>query len=162
MKPAARILLTAVATFAILAVSRLAIAQTVDCEAARCAVQAALDQSCSCDASTNHGRYVSCVARTLQQLWRAGAIPTRCRGRAVSCAARSTCGRDGAATCVLTRTGMCDTATGTCRIGTAAGGSCAADADCSLTRCVTLSSDQRCFDMGGVPGRGSCCAGCGP
>ncbi|MBI4514383.1 MAG: hypothetical protein HY699_01025 [Deltaproteobacteria bacterium] len=158
MRTAGLSLLPALAVAAVVALapaSRVS-AQTVDCEAARCAVQAAVAQNCPCDASTNHGLYVSCVARQVRQL----AIPTRCRGRAVSCAARSTCGRPGAATCQLTRTGLCNATTSTCRLGTSATGTCAADSDCTYSRCMTVMSDQKCLDMGGVPGRGSCCPTC--
>ena len=50
----------------------------VDCEAARCAVQEALNTDCPCDAATNHGRHVSCVAHVLKRLSKDGTIPTTC------------------------------------------------------------------------------------
>src|SRR5262245_28829330 len=38
-----------------------------DCQAARCAVRAELDERCPCDQS-NHGKYVSCIARASKKL----------------------------------------------------------------------------------------------
>src|SRR5512143_2045383 len=90
-----------------------AVAQT-DCEAARCAVQAALDTQCPCSAATNHGRHVSCVAHVVNQLSKSGTIPTNCKGKITRCAARSVCGKPGFVTCQVPQLGTCDTTTGTC------------------------------------------------
>lgn len=136
-----------------------AVAQT-DCEAARCAVQAALDTQCPCSAATNHGRHVSCVAHVVNQLSKSGTIPTNCKGKITRCAARSICGKSGFVTCQVPQLGTCDTTTGTCVENTAL--LCTTDADCVLsTRCHTKHSATACTDAGGVVGAGnSCCADC--
>ena|SRR5437867_4880832 len=70
-------------------------AERPDCEAARCAAQTAISQQCpSCAEATNHGRYVSCVAHVVKQN-----VSPGCRGKAIRCAARSTCGKPGFVTC---------------------------------------------------------------
>src|SRR5689334_5382404 len=102
----------------------------VDCEAARCAVQDAINQKCPCDAATNHGRHVSCVAHVIKQLSDAGQIPVSCKGKVQRCAARSTCGKPGTVTCTRTETGTCDTTVGTCTTGVSATGTCSSDAEC--------------------------------
>jgi hypothetical protein len=61
-----------------------------DCEAARCAAQAAIDAACPCEDATNHGRYVRCVARAAKDN-----VPEECRDEVMDCAASSTCGRNG-------------------------------------------------------------------
>jgi hypothetical protein len=45
----------------------LATAARPDCEPARCAVQAAIAQECTCETATNHGRYASCVAHVVKR-----------------------------------------------------------------------------------------------
>jgi len=75
-----------------------------DCEAARCAAQAAIDAACPCEDATNHGRYVRCVVRATKD-----SVPRECRDEVISCAARSTCGRaDGAVICLTPSSGECD------------------------------------------------------
>jgi hypothetical protein len=64
----------------------------VDCEPARCAVQAALEAECPCTAASNHGRHVSCVAHVVKRLADEGTIPVNCKGKIKRCAARSVCG----------------------------------------------------------------------
>jgi hypothetical protein len=140
-------------------------AQT-DCEAARCAVQQALNESCPCDDArfTNHGRYVSCVARTVNKLSKDGVIPTNCKGKVKRCAARSTCGKAGAVACTINEPGTCDVTAGTCTVGTLASGLtvCATDADCiASSRCSVKRSTERCDAAGGISGSGTCCASCG-
>ena len=133
----------------------------VDCEAARCAVQEALNTDCPCDAATNHGKHVSCVAHVLKRLSKDGTIPTNCKGKVQRCAARSTCGKAGFVTCVITtEIGTCDLVTGTCVEDPAL--VCAADADCVLaSKCKIKSSEERCLARGGTVGTAStCCAEC--
>lgn len=142
-------------------------AAVVDCEAARCAVQSALQQRCPCGDPqfTNHGRYVSCVARALRELVSAGAVPRECRGRIQRCVARSTCNKPaGFVTCTVpTAFGTCDSVSGTCTAGTSSSGTCTADTDCVVaTRCTIKSSADRCIAPGAVVGSGSCCASCSP
>ena len=142
-----------------------------DCHAARCAVQAAIDQNCPCDSSTNHGRYVSCVAHQVNALAKSGQIPTRCKGKIRNCLAHSTCGKPGFETCLTQEPGTCETATATCTEGTSASGSCTSDADCVVTKCHTMRAfpngvtpvpgeDKCTVKKGGTPGTGTCCASC--
>ena len=93
-----------------------------DCDAERCAIT-----ECSCADAANHGKYVSCVAR-------AADVSDECHGAVVRCAARSTCGKEGAVVCI--RPNM----------------------KCSIKR-----SADRCTNHGGtvVVGATSCCAPCG-
>jgi hypothetical protein len=141
----------------------------VDCDAVRCQVQSALDANCSCDGSSNHGRYVSCVVRTLKGM----DIPRQCRGKVVRCAAISTCSKPGFQTCVRPRFGSCDLTTGACVRGTLRDGltSCTAHTDCLAgTFCTIMRAfspretptpgGDRCTVLGGVPGMGSCCGNC--
>jgi len=132
-------------------------AASSDCEAARCAIQDALNQQCPCDAATNHGKYVSCVARLRNNLAKAGTIPINCKGAVQRCAARSTCGKPGFVTCQIP--------TDTCTSGTCAANptvTCVTDFDCG-TRCKTKSSVDRCTAAGGAVGTSStCCADCAP
>ncbi len=125
------------------------------CEAARCAVQAAIDQACPCAAATNHGRYVRCVAHARKILAANGTLPRRCKGRVVSCAARSTCGLAGAVTCEVPDS--------TCTSGTCADDpsmSCTQASDCG-TSCSVASSASACQSAGGTVGTGtSCCPNC--
>jgi len=132
-------------------------AERPDCEAERCAAQTAIDQQCpSCSEAKNHGAYVSCVARVVRQH-----VSPSCRGKAVRCAARSTCGKSGFVTCEIP-TDTCDLSAGspgTC-VGTPST-SCTSDFDCG-TRCRIKSSDVRCTAAGGRVGASStCCPACG-
>lgn len=152
-------LATILVATALLSLPVRAIAAQNDCEAARCAVQDAINQRCSCDDATNHGRYVSCVAHVVKQLSKDGTIPTNCKGKIKRCAARSTCGKPDAVTCTFTTLGTCDVATGLCV--EPADVPCATNADCVIdSRCRTKSSAERCTERGGVPGEGTCCAAC--
>jgi hypothetical protein len=131
-------------------------AQT-DCEAARCAVQTAIDQQCPCSTATNHGRHVSCVAHVVNQLAKDMTVPTNCKGKITRCAARSICGKTGFVTCQVP-TSTCDLTTGTCVDDATI--ACSTDLDCG-SRCSTKSSAQHCMDVGGTVGAGTtCCAAC--
>jgi hypothetical protein len=132
----------------------------IDCEPARCAVQAAIDAQCPCEAASNHGRHVSCVARVVRNLAKDGTVPTQCKGKITRCAARSTCGKDAFVTCQVPVVGTCDLGTGTC-VGNPSL-TCLGDADCVIgSKCRTQSSAERCLARGGTPGAGtSCCASC--
>ena len=141
-----------------------AYADKVDCEPARCAVQAAIAAQCPpCDSADNHGRYVSCVARIVKSLVEPnGPVPVNCKGKIVRCAAKSTCGKPGFVRCLFpTDTCVVDTVTG---LGTCAEDptlACVTDLDCGA-KCRTKSSSDRCTLQGGTSGgTGSCCATCG-
>lgn len=87
-------------------------AEPVDCDADRCAIQAAIDAECSCAEAKNHGRYTACVARVVNRAAREGTISKRCRNKINGCAIRSTCGkRDGVVLCDLPGDGV----SGRCR-----------------------------------------------
>ena len=145
---------------ALLAVGGQTAAAQTDCESARCAVQAAIDQECPCAAATNHGRHVSCVAHVVKRLSQQGQVPTSCKGRIKRCAARSICGKEGAVTCQKPVLGTCDLTTGTCLENGAL--LCTSDAECVVgTRCSTKRSTEQCTISGGTVGAGStCCAEC--
>jgi|SRR5262245_46729529 len=131
-----------------------------DCDAARCAVQAAIAQNCSCTASTNHGRYVSCVAHQVKTLSDSGAIPIDCKGKITRCAAKSTCGKAGFVTCTRQRLGTCNLTTGTCVENPAL--VCLTDANCVLgTTCSIKRDATHCTNAGGIVGTTStCCSTC--
>ena len=132
----------------------------IDCEPARCAVQAAIDAQCPCAAASNHGRHVSCVAHVVKKLSDDGEIPIQCRGKIKRCAARSVCGKEGFVTCQIPVTGTCDLTTLTCVENATL--LCATDADCVVaTKCKTKRSADHCLASGGTVGAGtSCCASC--
>lgn len=137
-----------------------------DCEAARCAVQDAINQQCPCTEATNHGRYVSCVAHVVKTLSRDGTIPTNCKGKVKRCAAKSTCGKPEFVTCDIPRAGACgtpctaDASAICCADATTV---CAVDADCVVSKCKIKSSAERCTAAGGTIGASStCCADCTP
>jgi hypothetical protein len=66
--------------------------------AALATARAAIEDGCDCAAATNHGAYVRCAAGVVRGL----VLPSGCDGAAISCAARSTCGRSGAVACCRT------------------------------------------------------------
>lgn len=111
------------------------------CDAARCAVQAALDQSCPCSPAANHGSYVRCVGQTLRRLAASGTIPPRCTGRILRCAAQSTCGKSGFVTCQRPASGVCKlvSSAASCQ---AAGGTLGTSSTCcaACTTSTTVSS----------------------
>jgi len=134
-----------------------------DCEPARCAAQAAIAARCpSCDGADNHGRFVSCVAHVVKDLVADGTVPTNCKGKVVSCAAKSTCGKPGFVRCLFpTDTCVIDPVTGAGTCGDNPALACITDLDCGA-KCKTKSSSDRCTQRGGiVGGTGTCCATCG-
>jgi hypothetical protein len=68
-------------------------AQPVDCQAARCTIQAEIDDECPCEEARNHGRYQACVARVVNRAAREGTIPKICRSKINGCFIRSLCGK---------------------------------------------------------------------
>ncbi len=75
--------------------------------AAVATARAAADQACTslgtgCSTAKTHGQYVSCVAHQAKAAVKAGTLPKQCKGAVVKCAARSTCGKPGFATCCRT------------------------------------------------------------
>lgn len=141
--------------------ARAADAQT-DCEPARCAVQAALDQECPCSEASNHGRHVSCVAHAVKRLSEGpnAVVPTNCKGKIKRCAARSICGKEGFVTCQIPLLGTCDVTTNTCVEDPTV--VCTAEGVCVLgTRCKTKRSAELCLARGGTVGTSpTCCSDC--
>ncbi|HLK12527.1 MAG TPA: hypothetical protein VKW76_14215 [Candidatus Binatia bacterium] len=130
-----------------------------DCEAARCAVQAAVNQNCPCSTARNHGQYVSCVAHQVNALARSGAVPTDCKGKVTRCAAKSVCGKAGFVTCEIPETGTCDPTTNTCVENPAIA---CVNGVCILGEaCHIKSSAALCTAKGGTVGTSpTCCAAC--
>ena len=137
-------------------------------------VGAALATACSCDGGPgqpwkNHGGYVSCVVRYRNDLRKAGCLDDTAKRTIAKCAARSTCGKEGAVLCcVYDTSGVCvgDPAPG----DTVAAGTCDNDATkaCDTdTDCITATGPkvsrhlENCTDKGGTPvGGGSVCSAC--
>ncbi|MCC6850456.1 MAG: hypothetical protein IT294_18355 [Deltaproteobacteria bacterium] len=110
-------------------------AAPVDCEAARCAVQATIDAECPCIGAKNHSRYTACVSRVVNRLAREGALPKKCRSKIEGCAIRSVCGkRDGTVACKLPGSAV-------------------------TSRCRPLASASLCTSRGGTVVE-SCCDSC--
>ena len=116
-------------------------------------VRAQIASTCICSSSTNHGRYVSCVAHAVRDAV-ANGLPTNCRGTVTRCAARSTCGKKtGFVTCCFASAGKCEN--GMCE---GSDTQCTMDTECpARTRCSVKSSGDHCTAQGGSPGTGSCC-----
>jgi hypothetical protein len=137
-------------------------------------VGAALATACPCDGGPgqpwkNHGGYVSCVVRYRNDLRKAGCLDDIAKRTIAKCAARSTCGKDGAVLCcVYDTSGVCvgdpvpgDTvAAGTC--DNDATKACDTDTDCITATGPRVSRHaERCTDNGGtVVGGGSVCSAC--
>lgn len=68
-------------------------AESVDCEAARCALLAEIDAECPCAEARNHGRYLTCVARVVNRSVALGNTPKACRNMINGCFIRSLCGK---------------------------------------------------------------------
>jgi hypothetical protein len=130
-------------------------------------VEATIAAACPCDASANHGKFVSCVVRQRNDLRRKGCLDAKTQRLIARCAARSTCGKDGAVLCcVYDTSGICsDTvpdgvAAGTCSNDTTK--ACDTNTDCITATGPTLSRHaDTCTAHGGTPvGTGSVCSAC--
>jgi hypothetical protein len=136
-------------------------------------VEADIAAACPCDADGNgqawfnHGKYVSCVVRYRNDLRQRGCLDAQTQRLIARCAARSTCGKEGAVLCcVYDTSGVCSDATP----NGIAEGTCSNDDSIACdtnTDCVTVSGPkvkraaERCTERGGtVVGSGSVCAGC--
>ena len=113
------------------------VAQAAKCtnDAAVLAARQAADAACgTCANADNHGDYVSCVADFAKN---DAQLPEECRGAVTSCAARSTCGKEGFVTC--------------CRVSSRGKSKC------------SIKKEGKCkAPKGGsaTPGTGSCCDAC--
>ena len=138
-------------------------------------VGVALAAACPCDADANaqgwknHGKYVSCVVHYRNGLRKAGCLDDNAKRTIAKCAARSTCGKEGAVLCcVYDTSGVCvgDPVPG----DTVAAGTCDNEATtlCDTdTACITATGPrvsrhaEGCTDNGGtVVGGGSVCSAC--
>ena len=82
-----------------------------NCEAASSAIGAFVDTACPCAGKDdgaggtitwkNHGQYVRCVAHAVRDAARSLGVKRRCGRGLVPCAARSSCGKDGAVACIV-------------------------------------------------------------
>jgi hypothetical protein len=136
--------------------------------------EATIAAACPCGADgqgqawLNHGKYVSCVVRLRNDLRRQGCLDSQTQRLIARCAARSTCGKEGAVLCCTYDTsGVCSDATPGNLV---AEGTCSNDTDIACdtnTDCVTVKGPkvkrhaESCTLRGGtVVGTGSVCAGC--
>lgn len=135
--------------------------------------EAAVAAACPCGADGNgqawgnHGKYVSCVVRFRNDLRRQGCLDAQTQRLIARCAARSTCGKEGAVLCCWYDTsGVCsDTLPngvkeGTCSNDTAI--ACDTSTDCITSRGPKVKRhEETCTLKGGtVVGTGSVCSGC--
>jgi hypothetical protein len=135
-------------------------------------VGAALAEQCPCDGAAgkawkNHGGYVSCVVHYRNALRKSGCLDDTAKRTIAKCAARSTCGKEGAALCcVYDTSGTCDdatpgdgTASGVCSNSTTV---CDTSEDCIIATGPTIvRHGDRCTDNGGtLVGGGSVCSTC--
>ena len=136
-------------------------------------VGAAIAASCPCDADgqggqwKNHGKYVSCVVRFRNGLRKMGCLDRSTQREIARCAARSTCGKEGAVLCcVYDTSGTCNdalpgdaAAAGFCTDGTTP---CDTDADCiTVGDPIVKRRPETCTDHGGtIVGGGSVCSDC--
>jgi len=123
---------------------------------------AAVAACCPCgDAQfRNHGRYVRCVAHATNALRDAGCLDTEARLSLRRCAARSTCNKpEGFVTCCIAQPVACEE--GVCAHSDPPIACVTSDECPPTTRCTLKRGEEHCFERGGVPGTGSCCAACG-
>src|SRR5262249_18805544 len=113
------------------------------------AAQADIAANCNCVGATTHGEYVSCASDHA----RTTLVNQSCRGKVVSCAARSTCGKPGFVVC--------------CRKKSDGTLKCSTKLDC--THCVApdggdacCSTETSCCGASGVSKTGACDAANSP
>lgn len=157
---------------AVLAISAPAPVRADECPAD---VGAAIAAACPCDPAAgggrawkNHGGYVSCVVRFRNDLRRRGCLDDAAKRTIARCAARSTCGKEGAVLCcVYDTSGTCDDvapgdgqATGVC--SNDLNHACDTATDCITAEGPRVSRRaDRCTARGGTPvGGGSVCSAC--
>jgi hypothetical protein len=141
-------------------------------------VAVAIAEECPCDGKVmpdssvqpwrNHGKYVSCVVRFRNALRKAGCLDDAARRTIARCAARSTCGKEGAVLCCVYEPGTCSdpvpgdmVAAGACSNDAAL--VCDVDADCTKSSGGIARDEAVCAERGGVVvGGGSVCTPCPP
>ncbi|MGH7893704.1 MAG: hypothetical protein ACREQL_03500 [Candidatus Binatia bacterium] len=132
------------------------------CEAASSGIMAFVDATCPCAGADdgnggtvpwkNHGQYVRCITHAVRDAARTAGVRRRCARGLVPCAARSSCGKNGAVACVVAATGTCTN--GACSNDAAT--ACTTDADCPTRTCSVTRADD-CATSGGAASSGSCC-----
>jgi hypothetical protein len=138
-------------------------------------VGAALAAACPCDAPgqgqswRNHGQYVKCVVHLRNQLRKDGCLDDEAKRAIARCAARSTCGKEGAVLCCRYDTsGTCSdalpgdgTPAGACSNDAAVACDTAADCIVAIGGPKLSRRAERCTERGGVVvGGGSVCSAC--
>lgn len=132
-------------------------------DASVAALELAVTAACPCDglddgaggvvAWKNHGRYVRCVAHALRDAGRTAGLKRKCVKGLLPCAARSTCGKAGAVTCLVATADTC--VGGFCTSD--ASRACVVDADCTTSTCGVTDA-AACATSGGTAGSTpSCC-----
>jgi len=104
--------------------------------------QAAIAANCNCAGATNHGAYVSCAAGQAQGT---STLNPSCRGKVVSCAARSTCGKPGFVLC--------------CKTSAAGTTKCSTKSSCGV--CQPPGGGSACCSDPAAGGQTSCCGATG-
>lgn len=142
-------------------------------------VLAAMTAACPCEGAPqpdqtvvpwrNHGQYVRCVVHLRNAYRKAGCLDDTLKRTLGRCAARSTCGKDGAVLCCTYDLGTCSDATpgnalaeGVCSNDAAV--PCDVAADCTKSSGkVVRDGGAACAERGGVDvGPGSVCTPCPP
>lgn len=139
-------------------------------------VAAALTAECPCEGIVlpdgsvaphkNHGQYVRCVVHFRNALRKSGCLSQEAHKTVARCAARSTCGKEGAVVCCFSRSGTCDDPApgngmteGVCSNDEER--ACDTEAECVRVRGRVTRDEAACVDAGGtVAGPGSVCTRC--
>ena len=152
------------AAFGLALLTFAAVAQAADCPTD---VEAAVAAACPCADDghgqpwPNHGQYVSCVVRFRNDLRRDGCLDSQTQKLIARCAARSTCGKEGAVLCCTYDTsGTCDLVSGKCTNDDEI--TCLTNTDCITVKGPKVKRHEiNCTGRGGtVVGTGSVCSGC--
>jgi len=139
-------------------------------------VATALAEACPCEGKVvgngetqawkNHGQYVSCSVRYRNALRKSGCLTKEQKRTIARCAARSTCGKEGAVLCCIAELGTCtgDPAAGDMTAARSCSNdalvACDIDADCTKTSAALSKDVDACIAAGGTVGQGSVCSGC--
>ena len=141
-------------------------------------VLAAMAVACPCDGTLqpdstvapwkNHGQYVRCVVHLRNAYRKSGCLDDTLKRTMARCAARSTCGKDGAVLCCKYELGTCSDATpgdavaaGVCSNDAAL--ACDVAADCTKSSGSVVRDEATCSERNGVAvGSGSVCTPCPP
>jgi hypothetical protein len=141
-------------------------------------VVGAVAAACPCDGELqpdttvlpwrNHGQYVRCVTHMRNAYRKAGCLTDDLKRTMTRCAARSSCGKEGAVLCCTYDLGTCSdpapgdaTMAGVCSNDGAV--ACDVAADCTKSSGKVARSSEACVERGGVDvGSGGVCTPCPP